>query len=262
MQRIFYIISLLLLFTSCVQDPDGKLKKSANSKFFDTKGFHGQKRRPYLNSKYITKAKKNIKNNNLDVENEEELEDEADSDEIENPAAYHRDMYKRMLEREQKKSLRQKSRKSNYPKLSNSQSKLQDNAKTSHERKVLKKEIAEMKDLLKEVKDELEEINEQQNSKKPQNIIMPSQKSKVKPQKKSSHQPEQPIEGEAVSENISAKYLNDKFENNAVKARPIWHSAQLLNESFDTNDDVDPRQELEQEMDKARDSNKDNHWLF
>ena len=53
---IFTILTSFL--SACVTGPEGYLKRSANNKLFDRKGFKGSKRAPLYNKKYIAQAKK------------------------------------------------------------------------------------------------------------------------------------------------------------------------------------------------------------
>ena len=50
---VFTILTFLI--TGCVTGPDDYLKRSANNKVFDRKGFKGSKRQPLYNKKYIVK---------------------------------------------------------------------------------------------------------------------------------------------------------------------------------------------------------------
>lgn len=86
------LIFMALIISGC---SDWRLKRSANNKIFDTKGFEGGKRRPLYNKKYISKAQINVRDYNYD---EDEIEE--DNDEIIDPATMNRAMYREMLEKD------------------------------------------------------------------------------------------------------------------------------------------------------------------
>ena len=92
------ILLFICLFTlsSCIQDPNGFLRKSANNKYFDTRGFHDSKRLPVYNGKYIERAKQNMLSGNYNRELEL-YEAAEEKDEVESPSTYHREIYKQML---------------------------------------------------------------------------------------------------------------------------------------------------------------------
>jgi hypothetical protein len=114
--RILLLLISLIILSSCVQDPQGFLRKSANNKYFDMKGFHESKRLPVYNAKYIERAKQNILAANYAKDSENEL-DVEEPDEVENPRAYHREIYKQMAigdtepEKKQFKSKKQRKKK-------------------------------------------------------------------------------------------------------------------------------------------------------
>jgi hypothetical protein len=93
--RILLLLISLIILSSCAQDPQGFLRKSANNKYFDMKGFHESKRLPVYNAKYIERAKQNILAANYEKDSENEI-DVEEPDEVENPRAYHREIYKQM----------------------------------------------------------------------------------------------------------------------------------------------------------------------
>lgn len=91
----------LLLLTSmflagCATGPEGYLKKSANNKLFDMKGFKGGKRTPLYNKKYIKQAKKNV---DSDLYDDDEFLFDPESEE-ENIALANREMYREMIRKE------------------------------------------------------------------------------------------------------------------------------------------------------------------
>ena len=70
-RKLVLLLILPFILTSCL--PDENLKRSANNRLFDTKGFHGKKRRPLYNNKYIDKAKHNVARSDMDLD---EFEDD------------------------------------------------------------------------------------------------------------------------------------------------------------------------------------------
>lgn len=86
------LIFMALVISGC---SDWRLKRSANNKVFDAKGFEGGKRRPLYNKKYISKAQSNVRDYNYDEDDIDE-----DSDEIVDPSTINRAMYREMLEKE------------------------------------------------------------------------------------------------------------------------------------------------------------------
>jgi hypothetical protein len=109
--RILLLLISLVILSACVQDPQGFLRKSANNKYFDMKGFHESKRLPVYNAKYIERAKENILSGGYDSRNTDREAEEPD--EIENPQAYHREIYKQMAigDRENQQTPKKKNKK-------------------------------------------------------------------------------------------------------------------------------------------------------
>jgi hypothetical protein len=94
--KILLVISTIFLLSGC--SLDSLLKRSANNKLVDMKGFHGGKRRPLYNKKYIDRAKANISQNEYDDE-EEDYDDEY-ADEKMSPSVRNRFMYQDMIEKD------------------------------------------------------------------------------------------------------------------------------------------------------------------
>ena len=266
--NIILLLCSVQLLCSCARDPSGYLKKSANNQYFDARGMHGKKRRPNFNSKYIEQAKKNIYNKNY----EEDQNDDEYADELENPASFHRNMYRHMLEQEQKKRLGQKIKKpkdkAGFPKLREAKDRTANDVKLHKDHESLRKEMYEMRKLLKAVKEDLEQLQTDDDE------IITQEKKSTQP-KTSNYPPAPPVqsttqqktaETTSNSENISAKMLNEA-DNNANKEKEntkTIHSAKLLNESFETNDDVAPQGSYE---DTAKLLNQEFHdknsnWLL
>lgn len=109
------------VMSSCVPSPDGYLKKSANNKIFDNKGFSGKKRLPTYNRKYIEKAKQNARHSSFD----EELDGDVDEDQDEYNdkkmnASYNKKIYRNMADMEESDD-RENSNVSNVKKRKNKQ---------------------------------------------------------------------------------------------------------------------------------------------
>ena len=54
LKKIVIFSTLAMLLSACVTGPGGYLKRSANNKIIDRKGFKGGKRAPLYNKKYIS----------------------------------------------------------------------------------------------------------------------------------------------------------------------------------------------------------------
>lgn len=146
----FFFLSTML--SSCANDPNGFLKRSANNKLFDTKGFHGGKRAPLYNKKYITQAKKNI------LKGDYEIDDDYDNDEAENISRENIEMYKALikkdLEENYKKNKRSKNKKKSFLSLINSK---QNTETEEHFLNLeLKDELEQVKLILEDTRKELE----------------------------------------------------------------------------------------------------------
>lgn len=58
LKKVLIFTILISFLSACVTGPDDYMKRSANNKIFDRKGFKGGKRAPLYNKKYIAQAKK------------------------------------------------------------------------------------------------------------------------------------------------------------------------------------------------------------
>ena len=67
-KKLLLLLSAAIFVTGC---SNIELKKSANNKLFDRKGFDGSKRKPLYNGKYIDRAKRNVVENNYEEDNYE-----------------------------------------------------------------------------------------------------------------------------------------------------------------------------------------------
>lgn len=148
-------LALLVFFlTGCSGTP---LKRSADNRLFDSKGFHQHKRRPLYNKKYITKALSNVK-----VTNYESFEDE--DEEVLSPQARYIKMYQTMLEEKQSKKENDNNQATIHSSNKQEQSKSNDLIaarksldviKGNNNKDELEKEIQEIKKLLAKTKEEL-----------------------------------------------------------------------------------------------------------
>ncbi len=126
---------------------DWSVKRSANNKLFDSKGFAGGKRRPLYNKKYIDQAKRNIKTNNYEDDYDDEDDEAVDS------AVLNRSMYRDMIA-EERRNAKLKSKRDHrlseyddrYPRLSDAKARSSSpDSMSEHE---MKQELQEIKKLL------------------------------------------------------------------------------------------------------------------
>jgi hypothetical protein len=155
-KKIIAISLFASILSGCITGPEGYLKRSANNKLFDTKGFRGGKRAPLYNKKYISQAKKNVVNEDYELD----IDDDSDDDyEQENIARENIEMYREMLEREMaeqnknRKKSRVRSKKNSYPSTKEiSPCGLSEDNSNNLE---LKNELEKIKAMLNETKNEL-----------------------------------------------------------------------------------------------------------
>lgn len=153
MKRICLLLLSVTFLSGCF---DTTLKKSANNKLIDNKGFHGGKRRPLYNKKYIDKAKLHVARGDFE---EEEYDDEEQYLENLPPQLKNRYMYEDMIEEDLKAEREKRAKKkskylrrlrggdNSYPDLGKEREKVRaaQDESGSHE---LKKELKEIKTLL------------------------------------------------------------------------------------------------------------------
>lgn len=151
LKKIIVLSSLAFLLSSCVTGPEGYLKKSANNKIFDSKGFKGGKRAPLYNKKYISQAKKNI----LTGEYEYDDSDFDNSDiSYEDNARENVEMYKAMLEHDLSQNKKGKKRTDlAYPSVIHTSDKLSRNSAADNND--LREELNNIKQLLNDTKREM-----------------------------------------------------------------------------------------------------------
>lgn len=161
MKKISLIIISAFILSGCFSE--NMLKKSANNKLIDRKGFHGSKRRPLYNKKYIEKAKHNIAKGDFE-------EDEYDDEEryLENlPAPLkNRYIYEDMIEEDIKAERAKRAKKKlryfgrlrdhedEYPDIGRGRDRVRE-ARRAEEQEDLKRELKEIKGMLDAAREDL-----------------------------------------------------------------------------------------------------------
>jgi hypothetical protein len=158
LKKAIILTLLTSLLSACVTGPEGYLKRSANNKIFDRQGFKGGKRAPLYNKTYVAQAKKNILNDNI--------EDDMDDDEFnenENPSRDNIEMYKAMidadLEKERRKNNKsswwwsKKKKKQSYPSVVDASKKVDPSRHAQNLE--LREELDQIKSMLNDTKKEM-----------------------------------------------------------------------------------------------------------
>lgn len=159
-RKLVLLLILPFILTSCL--PDENLKRSANNRLFDTKGFHGKKRRPLYNNKYIDKAKHNVARSDMDLD---EFEDDEQYLGNLNPTLKNRYMYEDMVEEDMQsqKSKRAKKREAYLRKMENrdryydmreARERIRE-GRNGEENKELRRELLEIKSMLDSARQDL-----------------------------------------------------------------------------------------------------------
>lgn len=147
------------ILSACVTGPEGYLKRSANNKLFDTKGFQGGKRAPLYNKKYISQAKKNILTNNLDEDMDEERDDLYEDS---NPSQENIEMYKAMIDVDIERKRKEKNKsswwwnrkkKQSYPSVADASDRI--DPRTHAQNLELREELNQIKAMLHDAKREM-----------------------------------------------------------------------------------------------------------
>lgn len=150
MKKILTLTLAIFTLTSCGKINES-IKRSANEKIFDTKGFNAKKRMPMYNKNYIEKAKKNVEEKNFNNTHDETKNPYYADDELDQYNLSNRKMYQNMAEMQATKqnlgSIYKKQ--AGYPKIRDL------NDVDKKEQDVLKKEINEIKTILKETQEKL-----------------------------------------------------------------------------------------------------------
>ena len=152
--RIIFFTLISLLFTSCVSDPDGYLKRSGNRKLVSGKNLYSKKRMPIQNKQYIKKAKRNIVENNYDDDYDD---DEYDQD----PRLTNRRLYMQMVAQEQEKKRQNYRRDQDLKSLELDEREKQANQKIIHTNQEAQKAQKELQIELQNIKSVLTETKEQ-----------------------------------------------------------------------------------------------------
>jgi hypothetical protein len=150
------LISLLFIISSCNNGRDD-LKTSSNNKIFDNKNFQNSKRQPLYNQKYITIAKQNIKNDDLDEDSDVDLEEGHI-----NPVLRNKRIYIKMLNKDGETT----------PSQTKDKKKISDENKKNEEKIAkLEKELAETKSLVKKQSLQANIVKKVAINNKPQNKL-------------------------------------------------------------------------------------------
>ncbi|QQV75039.1 hypothetical protein H6P87_00584 [Rickettsia tillamookensis] len=103
LKKIIILFLGMFLLSACTDNFRSYFQRSANNRLVDGKGAKGGKRKPVYNNKYITLAKKNIVEDNLDYDNEDDDDYDSDSPlrgERIDPVKRNREMYLKMIKRD------------------------------------------------------------------------------------------------------------------------------------------------------------------
>jgi hypothetical protein len=160
LKKITIILLGLFLLSGC-NGFRGYFKKSANNQYIDMKGFAGSKRKPLYNKKYIDLAKRNIIEENLDEDEEDDIDDNIA--ELKNPVRENHRTYMEMIKNDVKRNKLKKNNTSyrktaispkngKYPSLAEANEKI---TKEDSKDQDLQQEIAEIKSMLNETKKDL-----------------------------------------------------------------------------------------------------------
>jgi hypothetical protein len=154
LKKIVIFSTLAMLLSACVTGPEGYLKRSANNKIIDTKGFKGAKRAPLYNKKYISQAKKNVITGEYEYDDFDDFGE--DNFEVESPSKDNIEMYKAMIDhdlaQDRKNKKDSRNRNNNYPSLRRASQQISDDDGQSAE---LRKELSQIKAMLHETKREM-----------------------------------------------------------------------------------------------------------
>ncbi|WP_392506406.1 hypothetical protein ACE5D9_01140 [Rickettsia sp. 2024-CO-Wats] len=103
LKKIIILFLGMFLLSACTDNFRSYFQRSANNRLVDSKGAKGGKRKPVYNNKYITLAKKNIVEDNLDYDNDDDDDYDSDSPlrgESIDPVKRNREMYLKMIKRD------------------------------------------------------------------------------------------------------------------------------------------------------------------
>ncbi|MDX1917022.1 MAG: hypothetical protein SFT68_03470 [Rickettsiaceae bacterium] len=152
--RFAVICFLSSMILSCGVFYPQDLKKSANDKYFDARGFDRAKRKPLYNKKYISKAKTNIINNNYDYD------DDVDEENL--PPSYKNiQRYRQMVRARHAREYRQRAPEylddeyyyAEPVDVPTARKRFSEVSKSEEDKQNLESEIKEIKSLLEETRD-------------------------------------------------------------------------------------------------------------
>ena len=212
-KQILLLAGVILLITGC---NGNNLQRSANNKLFDTKGFDKSKRKPVYNDKYISRAKRNIVENNYD---DEEL-DVDEPDEYVDPYTQNRIMYSNMVKNDKKK---RRGRNNDYPDIGHARdiAKLDDRSDANSD---LRQELNEIKTMLTSAKKDLTKYKCPLQDASANAVVQ-----KPKPKKQPVKKPEQPkptVEEQSESEGNNSDDIDTNADMHPVSAAPaVKHNA-------------------------------------
>ncbi len=157
LKKIVIFSTLAMLLSACVTGPEGYLKRSANNKIIDRKGFKGGKRAPLYNKKYISQAKKNVVTGEYEYDDFDDFDE--DNSERENTSKDNIEMYKAMIdhdlsqERKNKKDSKWSKNKNTYPSIRKAGQRMDDNDEVHNME--LRDELNQIKAMLNDTKREV-----------------------------------------------------------------------------------------------------------
>ncbi len=149
LKKTILLVTASIILCSCVTGPRGYFKKSANNKLFDMFGFHGGKRQPLYNSKYIKQAKRNVARGDIDYEDIEEYDDEA-----ENIPRDNIEIYKAMVQDDydnRRRSHHRNHHHQRYPSIR----KANHRVNQDHNHDAIRQELKQLKNMLNKTNEEL-----------------------------------------------------------------------------------------------------------
>ena len=148
MIRFFILILIASIFASCSQMRE-YVKRSANEKVFDSKGFKSKKRFPVYNEKYIDRAKKNVEEDSFSDQSDDIENPYYEKGELKQYDLSNKKMYKDMAEMQEAKQNISNTKSGKYARIKDIGN--GDEAKLES----LKQEIKNIKNILKETQEKL-----------------------------------------------------------------------------------------------------------
>ena len=237
-QKIILLIFSGLLLTGCSDSFRGYFKKSANNKWVDAKGFEGGKRKPLYNKKYISMAKKNVIDDNIDED--DDFDEDDDLQEVSDTSKRNRQMYMKMIKRDAMKKNKQKQQLQNYqssfatefddnegyPSLAEVSKKV---ASEDNGEQKLQRELSQIKSMLNEAKKDLVRYKCPMETTNLQEL-------------KGSQQQQQANSHNNVVETKHTKIIDKpasiEIKNNSQPSQePITHEAESFNKAIESSDE-------------------------